>query len=74
LNLQGNLVFSRIVSETRVIENNVWLGMNSTVLKGVTIGEGTLVAANSLVEKSVPSNVLAAGIPARIIRELKPME
>lgn len=55
--------------EPVAIEDNVWLGMYSTVLKGVTIGEGTLVAAYSMVNKSLPGNVLAAGIPARVIRE-----
>ncbi len=54
-----------------VLENDVWLGMNSIVLKGVTIGEGTLVAANSVVNKSLPAKVLAAGIPARVIRQLE---
>ena len=53
-----------------VIEDDVWLGMNCMVLKGVTIGRHTVVAANSLVTHSLPPNVLAAGSPARVIRTL----
>jgi acetyltransferase-like isoleucine patch superfamily enzyme len=53
-----------------IIGNNVWLGVNSTILKGVTIGDNSLIGANSLVNKSIPSNVIAAGNPCRVIREL----
>lgn len=52
------------------IGSNVWLGVNVTVLKGVTIGENTLVAAGSVVTHPLPSNVVAAGVPARILREI----
>ena len=52
-----------------VIGNNVWIGMNVTVLKGVTIGDGAVVAAHSLVNKSVPPGTLVGGVPAKVIRE-----
>jgi acetyltransferase-like isoleucine patch superfamily enzyme len=51
------------------IENGVWLGANATVLKGVTIGRDTVVAAGSMVTKSLPSGVVAAGVPAKILRK-----
>ena len=54
-----------------IIGDNVWLGLNSVVLKGVTIGENTLVGANSVVTKSLPANVIAAGNPCRVIRNLE---
>ena len=53
-----------------VIEDNVWLGLNVTVLKGVTIGKGSVVATNSTVVKSIPAGVLVAGVPAKIIKNL----
>ena len=53
-----------------VIEKDVWLGVNVSVLKGVTIGERTLVAAGSVVTKPLPSGVIAAGSPARVIRPI----
>ncbi|MCT1391420.1 acyltransferase [Peribacillus frigoritolerans] len=51
------------------IGNNVWIGCNSTILKGVSIGDGAVVAANSVVTKDVPPKVLVGGNPAKIIRE-----
>ncbi len=52
------------------IKDNVWLGMNVVVLKGVTIGEGSVIAANSVVTRDVPNNVIAGGIPAKVIGPL----
>lgn len=52
-----------------VIDKDVWIGANCIILPGVTIGEGTIIAAGSVVTKSIPSFVYAAGIPARIIKE-----
>ena len=52
-----------------IIKNNVWIGERSRICKGVTIGENSIVAANSVVTKDVPDNSIAAGNPARIVRE-----
>jgi acetyltransferase-like isoleucine patch superfamily enzyme len=52
------------------IGKGVWLGVNVTVLKGVVIGENTLVAAGSLVTRSLPANVVAGGIPAKVLKEI----
>ena len=51
-----------------VIGNDVWIGFNSTILKGITIGNSSIVAANSVVINNVPPNVTIAGNPAKIIR------
>jgi acetyltransferase-like isoleucine patch superfamily enzyme len=52
------------------IGKNVWIGMNVIVLKGVSIGDNTVIAAGSIVTKSLPSNIIAAGNPAEKIRSL----
>lgn len=49
--------------------NGVWLGGNVVVMPGVTIGDNTIIGAGSVVTRSIPSNVVAAGNPCRIIRE-----
>ena len=51
-----------------VIQDHVWLGMNVIVLKGVTIGEGAVIAAGSVVNKDVPSRCLVAGVPAKVVK------
>jgi len=53
-----------------VIEDNVWIGNNVIVMPGVTIGQGSVIAAGAVVMTSVPPNVLAAGNPARQVRSL----
>ena len=54
-----------------VLEDDVWLGTGATVSAGVTIGKGTIVAAGSVVTKDLPPGVLAAGVPAKVIRKLE---
>ena len=53
-----------------LIADNVWIGMNAVILKGVTIGENSVVAAGSVVTKSVESNTVVAGNPAVMVRRL----
>jgi acetyltransferase-like isoleucine patch superfamily enzyme len=50
------------------IADNVWIGMNAVILKGVTIGENSVVAAGSVVTKSVPANTVVAGNPATVVK------
>ena len=52
-----------------IIGNNVLIGINATILKGVTIGDGAVIAANALVNKPVPPNTLVGGVPAKILKE-----
>ena len=53
-----------------VIEDNCWIAGNVTVCGGVTIGSGSVIGAGSVVTRDIPSNVIAAGNPCRVIREI----
>ena len=55
------------------IQNFVWLGNRVTILPGVTIGEGAIIQAGSVVTKDIPDNSLAVGVPAKIIKNLEPL-
>ncbi len=57
--------------EQVTIGKGAWIGARAVILPGVTIGEGAVVAAGALVTKDVPSDTLAAGVPARIVRSLE---
>lgn len=57
-----------------VVGRNVWIGSNSTILQGVTIGDNSIIAAGSVVTKDVPANAIVAGVPARFIRSISPEE
>lgn len=60
--------------ETRPVRicDNVWIGMNAIILKGVTVGENSVVAAGAVVTKDVPANCVVAGNPATVVRSLSP--
>lgn len=58
-------------SKETVIESNVWIGAKATVLYGVKISQGSIVGANSVVNKDIPEYSVAAGNPTKIIKERK---
>lgn len=53
-----------------VIEDNVWIGADVTILPGVTIGAGSVIGAKSLVNKDIPDHVLAVGNPCKVLRKI----
>ena len=53
-----------------IIKDNVWIGMGAVILKGVTIGENSIIAAGAIVTKDVPPNVVVAGNPAQVVKQL----
>ena len=53
------------------IGSDVWIGGNATILPGVTIGNNVVIAAGAVVTKDIPDNCVAAGVPARVIREIE---
>ena len=58
------------INKPITIGSGCWIGAGAIILGGVTIGDGTTIGAGSVVTKSIPARVLAAGNPARVIREL----
>lgn len=60
-----------LVVKPIVIKKNAWLGAAVTILPGVTIGENAVVAAGAVVSKDVPANSIVAGVPAKVIKEIK---
>ncbi len=62
----------KIATAPVVIGDNVWIGMGAVILKGVTIGENSVVAAGAIVTRDVPPNSVVAGNPARIVKSLTP--
>jgi acetyltransferase-like isoleucine patch superfamily enzyme len=51
-----------------IIEDNVWIGANTVVLKGVVIHTGAVVGAGAVVTDDIPANAIAVGVPARVVR------
>ena len=51
-----------------VLEPHSWIGLGATILKGVRVGQGSIIRARSLVTRDVPSHTLVAGVPARVLR------
>lgn len=58
------------IAKPITVGNNVWIGAGSTVLAGVEIGDNTVIGAGSVVKKSIPSGVVAVGVPCKVIREI----
>ncbi|HAX73748.1 MAG TPA: acetyltransferase [Firmicutes bacterium] len=56
------------------IGNHVWIGSNATVLPGVKIGNGAIIAAGAVVAKDVPDNVIVGGVPAKVIKVIEIIE
>lgn len=69
----GTLLYRRIVPDLEVtkpitIGNNVYIGTNSILLPGITVGDNVVIGAGAVVSKSIPSNSVAVGVPARVIK------
>jgi acetyltransferase-like isoleucine patch superfamily enzyme len=60
-----------ITTKPIVIGDDVWIGANSVILPGVTLGSHVVVAAGAVVTKDVPDNCVVAGVPARVIKQLE---
>ena len=66
----ANWSWTRSESAPITIEENVWIGQNARIHKGVTVGRNSIIAANAVVTKDVSADVIAAGNPAREVKKL----
>ncbi len=53
-----------------VLEDNAWIGVNATIMPGVTVGKNAIIAGGAVVTKNVPANTIVGGNPARVIRKI----
>lgn len=68
---ENRRIFSGVKEDMDVsIGKDVWIGMQAIILKGAKIGDNSIIAAGSIVKGEIPPNVLAAGAPAQVIRDL----
>lgn len=61
----------RLLVKPVVIRCNAWIGAGAMILPGVTVGENAIVAAGAVVTKDVPDNAVVAGVPAKVLRNIK---
>lgn len=74
LQVENGQVSRRHIHKKTVLGNNVWLGAGAVICPGVTIGDNTIVAAGAVVTKDIEGNCIYAGIPAKKIKELIPVQ
>lgn len=60
-----------VTTKSIIIEDNVWIGCGVTILQGVKISKNSIIGANSLVNKDIPQDSIAAGVPCKVIKERK---
>jgi galactoside O-acetyltransferase len=70
-NFIKNKDWSHVDMKPIIISDRVWIGFNVTILKGVTVGEGSVIGACSVVTRDVPPNCVFAGNPAKLIKEIE---
>ncbi|MGI9146791.1 MAG: acyltransferase [Chloroflexota bacterium] len=66
----SNRRLARVVGKSVAIEDGCWIGLGATILPGVTVGHGSIIAAGAVVTEAVPPNSYVEGNPARVIRQL----
>jgi len=69
---RGRKNWEHVAHAPVVLKDKAWIGFNASILKGVTIGEGAVVGACSVVTRDIPPYALAVGNPARVVRSLAP--
>lgn len=68
-NVSGIASYSDLTNKKCVIGNDVWIGVDAIILRGVEIGNGAVIAANSVVTKNIDAYTVVAGVPAKVIKK-----
>lgn len=69
-NFYANFNFTIVDDYTVTIGNNVWIGSNVVINPGITIGDNSVIGAGSIVTKDIPADVVAVGVPCRVLRTI----
>lgn len=69
INESGEIIYGTFANKI-IIENNVWIGGNVSILPGIVIGENSIIGAGSVITKNIPKNVIAVGNPCKVIKNL----
>lgn len=68
--IKDGMISGNLKTKQVIIGNNVWVGANCAILKGVSIGNGAIIAAGAVVTGDVPEYTIVAGVPAKVIKNL----
>ena len=68
--MERQTTFFRTYARPIEIENNVWIGGGVQINQGITIGDNTIIGSGSVITKDIPANVIAAGVPCKVIRKI----
>lgn len=63
-----NMRFAPIIAKPVIIEDDVWIGSNASIMPGVTIGKGAVIGAGAVVTKDVPTLAIVGGVPAKVLK------
>lgn len=69
--LDSDLYYGNVENRDVIIGDNVWIGSGAKIMPGVSIGDNSVIGAGAVVTKNVDSNVLVAGVPAKVIKKLR---
>lgn len=66
-----NMRFASVIDKRIIIDDDVWIGSHAVIMPGVSIGKGAVIGAGSVVTKNVKENTIVAGVPAKLIKQIR---
>lgn len=68
--MDQNGIRNEYITKPVIIGSKVWIGANTTILSGISIGDGAVIAAWAIVNRDVPVHTVVGGVPARVLKEI----